>query len=543
MPKHHRPSWSKFGYLIVLFLLGLGLILAWPWLISAWQRWQMRPTIAPLPQDALVQAYFNHNLASNYREPYRQKIRPGDNLEQIILEAIAQAQSSIDVAVQEFRLPRIAQALGAKHKAGVAVRVILENTYSRPWSEFTPAEVAALDERDQGRYQEFIALVDQNRDQKISPEEIAQGDALVILRNAQVPWLDDTADGSKGSGLMHHKFMVIDQQTTIVTSANWTTSDMHGDFASPDSRGNANNLLKISDPQLASIFNQEFNLMWGDGPGGQNDSVFGTKKPQRQPQTLQIGNNQITVHFSPSSRKIPWAQTSNGLISQVLSQANQRIDLALFVFSEQNLANTLQTQQQAGRQVQVLIDRRFAYRSYSEGLDLLGVALAEQCRYEAGNQPWAQPIQAVGIPDLPSGDALHHKFAVLDQSTVITGSHNWSEAANSQNDEVVIVIQNPTVAAHFQREFDRLFKTAILGIPPELQAEIDQQKQTCPPPKSPIINLNTATAKEIATLPGIGPKLAERIVAARPLRSQADLMAVPGMNPKILQQITGKATW
>ncbi|NES06155.1 MAG: hypothetical protein F6K22_27125, partial [Okeania sp. SIO2F4] len=42
----------------------------------------------------------------------------------------------------------------------------------------------------------------------ISQDEINRRDALIILSNAGVPLIDDTADGSKGSGLMHHKFLV-----------------------------------------------------------------------------------------------------------------------------------------------------------------------------------------------------------------------------------------------------------------------------------------------------------------------------------------------
>jgi len=80
---------------------------------------------------------------------------------------------------------------------------------------------------------------------------------------------------------------------------------------------------------------------------------------------------------------------------------------------------------------------------------------------------------------LPKGDLLHHKFAVIDGQTVITGSHNWSTAANKNNDETLLVIQNPKVAAHFEREFARLYQNAQLGIPPSLQEKIDEQKKTC----------------------------------------------------------------
>lgn len=76
---------------------------------------------------------------------------------------------------------------------------------------------------------------------------------------------------------MHHKFVVVDGRTLIVTSANFTTSDIHGDFSNPNSLGNANNLLQINSSELAALFTQEFNLMWGDGSGGKPDSKFGLK--------------------------------------------------------------------------------------------------------------------------------------------------------------------------------------------------------------------------------------------------------------------------
>ncbi|WP_448571303.1 phospholipase D-like domain-containing protein [Trichothermofontia sp.] len=434
-------------------------------------------TIAPLPQDPQIQAYFNHAASATYVDPYRQQQRLGDDLEQIMVEAIAAARTSVDVAVQELRLPRIAAALVDRQQAGVRVRVILENTYSRPWSELSVAEVAGLDERERNRYREFFTLVDQNRDGQLSPAEIAERDTLIMLRQGQVPVIDDTADGSKGSGLMHHKFILVDNQKVIVTSANFTMSDVHGDFQPPESRGNANNLLFISSPQLAAVFTQEFNLMWGDGPGGKPDSQFGVKKPPRPVQTLTLGNARLRVKFSPTGRKTPWPASTNGFIAETLSTARQQIDLALFVFSEQALANTLDRQRGQGATIRALIDSGFAFRSYSEGLDMLGIALAEDCQYESGNRPWSPPLTTVGVPQLAPGDLLHHKFAVLDRQTVITGSHNWSAAANQQNDETLLVVHSPIVAAHYQREFDRLYENAALGAPASLQAKLTEQQQ------------------------------------------------------------------
>ncbi|MGB3615276.1 MAG: phospholipase D-like domain-containing protein, partial [Elainellaceae cyanobacterium] len=246
------------------------------------------------------------------------------------------------------------------------------------------------------------------------------------------------------------------------------------------SLGNANHLLQLTSLELAQLFMQEFDLMWGDGPDGQADSRFGLQKPYRPAQTLRIGSTRVDVQFSPTSPTRPWPDSVNGLAGRWLLQANRSIDLALFVFSDQQISAILQTPHRAGVPIRALIESGFAYRPYSEALDLLGVALVNaQCRYDEGNSPWLPSLQTVGVPSLPEGDVLHHKFAVVDGQGVITGSQNWSEAANSTNDEVLLAIANPTVAAHFQQEFDRLYARASLGVPTWLTEKIDQRRDQC----------------------------------------------------------------
>nr|WP_228038215.1 phospholipase D-like domain-containing protein [Nodosilinea sp. LEGE 06152] len=438
------------------------------------------PTLDPLPQDPYIRAYFNQNQAATYTDPYRHITRHGDNLEQVVIDAIATAQSSIDIAVHEFSLPGIAHALSQQKAAGVEVRVVVENTYSTPMAKRgNPAAFAQLDEQSEAKASDLYAFIDANQDGVLSDGELRDRDALTILAAANIPLIDDTADGSKGSGLMHHKFMVIDGRTVVTGSANWTLSCTHGDFADPDSRGNANSMLVIDSPPLAQRYQAEFSAMWGDGPGGRPDSLFGLQKPYRASGLVSTPGSVLEVQFSPTSKTKPWAQSVNGLIAKTLGQATQSLHLALFVFSEQAISSQLLPLANRGVPIKTLIDPSFAYRSYSEGLDMLGVALPDHNCKRDGSVPWANPIATVGVPALPPGDKLHHKFAVLDQATVLVGSQNWSQAANTTNDENLLVIHNVTVAAHFEREFQRLYDGASLGLTPQLQGAIAQQKQQC----------------------------------------------------------------
>lgn len=509
--------------------------------------------LKPLPQDSSIQVYFNHSQSSEYQEPYRQKIRKGDNLEEVIIDAISQAEFTIDVAVQELRLPLVTQALAEKYQAGVKVRVILENNYSRAWSDLATDDLAKLSKREQDKFQEFTKFVDINEDGKLSEEEINQRDALKILHNSKIPLIDDTADGSKGSGLMHHKFIVVDNRFVIVTSANFTLSGIHGDYDNYDSLGNVNNLIKIDSVELADIFTKEFNIMWGDGVGGKLDSKFGLQKPLRDFKEVIFGNNKVTVNFSPTSPTKLWIDSSNGLIGKTLKSAENSIDSALFVFSAQRLSNILETRHEEKVKIRTLLEPDFAYRFYSEGLDMTSVALSNNCKYELNNQPWQNPINTTGVPLLTSGDLLHHKYSVIDKKTVITGSHNWTEAANIGNDETVLVIENPKVAAHYVREFERLYINAEFGIPERIKKKVKLEEKECGEIKAPstfaekvIVDVNTATMNELVTLPGVGKKLAERIIEARGERrfsSLQDLERVKGIGKKMLVKLEGRVSF
>lgn len=408
-----------------------------------------------------ITVVFNHNESERYRSPIDGKWRRGDNLEALLLEGIAEARSEILVAVQELSLPRVAEALAQRQRDGLTVRVILENTYSSPWSQ---EHLADLSPHQRNRHIQLMAL--------------GWGDAVAILQRQGVPLIDDTADGSKGSGLMHEKFMVIDRRAVITGSANFTPSCIHGDPDDPRTRGNVNHLLRIESLPLAELFTNEFNRMWGDGPGGNPDSRFGLAKESAPLKELKVGSTPVAVLFAPHRRSDP--NHGLALINTLLAGAKDQVDLAQFVLSDQSIANTLDQLRRRGVKIRLLADPGFANRSFSEVLDLLGTQLPDRnCKLEAGNQPLQQPLDGVGTPRLANGDKLHHKLAVIDNHRVITGSFNWSPSAAHQNDETLMVIDSPQLAKHFTAEIDRLWRGAELGVSARLARKQARLRASC----------------------------------------------------------------
>ncbi len=87
-------------------------------------------------------------------------------------------------------------------------------------------------------------------------------------------------------------------------------------------------------------------------------------------------------------------------------------------------------------------------------------------------------------------------------------------------------------------------RVAAIGTEVDGRASARRAASIPAPSKPPLIgplDLNTADAEALQALPGVGPTLAERIVADRdahgPFRTPEDLLRVPGIGPKRWERI------
>jgi phosphatidylserine/phosphatidylglycerophosphate/cardiolipin synthase-like enzyme len=65
------------------------------------------------------------------------------------------------------------------------------------------------------------------------------------------------------------------------------------------------------------------------------------------------------------------------------------------------------------------------------------------------------PFPTAGIPGIP--DLMHHKYVVRDGSSVWTGSTNWTTDSWTLQENVIVLVDSPEVAAAYTANFEELW--------------------------------------------------------------------------------------
>jgi phosphatidylserine/phosphatidylglycerophosphate/cardiolipin synthase-like enzyme len=67
------------------------------------------------------------------------------------------------------------------------------------------------------------------------------------------------------------------------------------------------------------------------------------------------------------------------------------------------------------------------------------------------------PVPTRGIPGVP--DLMHHKYVVRDGEAVWTGSTNWTNDSWSREENVIVRLVSPKIAAAYEQDFEQLWQT------------------------------------------------------------------------------------
>jgi phosphatidylserine/phosphatidylglycerophosphate/cardiolipin synthase-like enzyme len=66
------------------------------------------------------------------------------------------------------------------------------------------------------------------------------------------------------------------------------------------------------------------------------------------------------------------------------------------------------------------------------------------------------PVEGKAVAGVP--DLMHHKYVVRDAASVWTGSMNWTNDSFTRQENVVVTVAAPTIAAAFTKDFEQIWK-------------------------------------------------------------------------------------
>lgn len=223
------------------------------------------------------------------------------------------------------------------------------------------------------------------------------------------------------SALMHDKFIVIDGRYTWLGSMNYTSNGAYC---------NNNNLVRIDSPQLANNYLTEMSEMY-DG------REFGPRSPLNTPnEQLTIDGVRVENYFGPEKELAP-------IISTLISQAKNNVKFMAFSFTHEDIGEAMFERAEAGINVQGVFETTGSNTEYSYYPDMAAAGL-----------PNLQ-VEQDGNPRI-----MHHKVVIIDGSTTIFGSFNFSGNANDSNDENILIVHDPEFTSYFLEEFNSVWNEA-----------------------------------------------------------------------------------
>ncbi len=132
------------------------------------------------------------------------------------------------------------------------------------------------------------------------------------------------------------------------------------------------------------------------------------------------------VFFSPGD-------ACRGRIATLLGRARKSAQICVFTITDDRLAQPILEAHKRGVTVQIITDND---KAHDKGSD-------------------AAKLRDAGVPVRVdrSEHHMHHKYAIFDGDTLLTGSYNWTRSAARYNRENIVVSDDPRLVAPFAESF------------------------------------------------------------------------------------------
>jgi mitochondrial cardiolipin hydrolase len=144
----------------------------------------------------------------------------------------------------------------------------------------------------------------------------------------------------------------------------------------------------------------------------------------------------------------PQGKCSSHILREI-ETAKKELLVAVYAFTNDELANALVQARKRGVAVQVIVDREFD----------LANETSKGKFFEAQKIPLRRVSGVKAKTQERDGGLMHQKFAVIDRRIVFTGSYNWTRSADNLNDENLLLFRDAgQLAEEYRGVFLRLWE-------------------------------------------------------------------------------------
>lgn len=148
---------------------------------------------------------------------------------------------------------------------------------------------------------------------------------------------------------------------------------------------------------------------------------------------LKVPTQLISVIFSPRKGCVD-------SIINILSQADKTIDLAIYGFTNESIFTVMLNAKNRGVKIRVIQDY-----VQSKGATSLYPKLK------------ASGFDIITLRGTGQYGVMHNKFAVVDSVNIITGSYNWTNNAERNNFENLLIIRDRTLSLVYLTDFETMW--------------------------------------------------------------------------------------
>jgi mitochondrial cardiolipin hydrolase len=125
-------------------------------------------------------------------------------------------------------------------------------------------------------------------------------------------------------------------------------------------------------------------------------------------------------------------------IITAIEEAKKTMKICVFTISDDRISEAIVRAHQHGIQIRIITDNN---KLHDIGSDIRELA-----------------ARGLEVRIDKTRSHMHHKFAIFDETRVLTGSYNWTRSAAMYNHENILVTDNLSIVQDYSREFDRLWE-------------------------------------------------------------------------------------